>query len=91
MTRLGRLAIDSGVPGIVCSPQEITLIRQKISSHAVVVTPGIRDAGSSIDDQKRTLTPAQASAMGSDFIVVGRPIIKAINPLDVIKRILGYL
>ena len=91
VTRLGRLAIDSGVPGIVCSPQEITLIREKISSHAIVVTPGIRDAGSSMDDQKRTLTPAQASAMGSDFIVVGRPIIKAINPLDVIQRILGYL
>ena len=89
--RLGRLAVDSGIQGVVCSPQEITLVRERLGKDALVVTPGIRPSGSSKNDQKRTLTPAQASKMGSDFIVVGRPIMGANNPLDAVQKILNEL
>ena len=91
VARLGHLAIDSGVQGVVCSPQEITLIREELGKDALVVTPGIRPIGSSSNDQKRTLTPAEAAIMGSDFIVVGRPILEAVDPLDAVKKILNEL
>lgn len=91
VARLGHLAIDSGVQGVVCSPQEITLIREELGKDALVVTPGIRPIGSSSNDQKRTLMPAEAAIMGSDFIVVGRPILEAVDPLDAVKTILNEL
>ncbi len=85
--RLAQLAESSGMDGIVCSPQEITLLREKISANFKLVTPGIRPAGSATGDQKRIMTPAQAVELGSDWLVIGRPITAADDPLAALKAI----
>ena len=79
--RLARLATDASLHGLVCSPLEVPLLRRELPAHIQLVTPGIRsstEAGA--DDQKRTLTPAEAARAGSSYIVVGRPILKAKDP-----------
>jgi orotidine-5'-phosphate decarboxylase len=75
-------ALESGVHGVVCSGQEAKFIKEKIANHLICVTPGIR-MDSNKQDQLRTLTPRGAHANLVDFIVVGRPITKATNPLNV--------
>ncbi len=72
--RLGRLAIDAGADGLVCSPLEVALLRQAFGPKVKLVVPGIRPDGSAAGDQARTMTPAQAVAAGADWIVVGRPV-----------------
>lgn len=66
--------------GLVCSAHELALLRQELGAKPVLVTPGIRPAGSDQGDQKRIMTPAQARDAGADWIVVGRPITRAANP-----------
>jgi orotidine-5'-phosphate decarboxylase len=66
--------------GVVASPQEIGLVRAATRPGFVIVTPGVRPAGAAQDDQKRVLTPAEAVRAGADYIVVGRPVIKAADP-----------
>jgi orotidine-5'-phosphate decarboxylase len=78
--RLGRLAIESGADGLVCSPLELTMLRQALGPAVKLVVPGIRPDGSAAGDQARTMTPAQAVAAGADWIVVGRPITQAADP-----------
>jgi orotidine-5'-phosphate decarboxylase len=78
--RLGRLAVEAGADGLVCSPLEVAPLRQALGSAVKLVVPGIRPAGSAADDQHRTMTPAQAIAAGADWIVVGRPITSASDP-----------
>jgi orotidine-5'-phosphate decarboxylase len=78
--RLARLAMDAGADGVVCSPHEAQLIRQTLGPGATLVTPGIRPAGSAVQDQARTLGPREAIAAGADWIVVGRPITGAADP-----------
>jgi orotidine-5'-phosphate decarboxylase len=78
--RLGRLAIESGADGLVCSPLEVTMLRQALGPAVKLVVPGIRSEGSPVGDQARTMTPAQAVAAGADWIVVGRPITQAADP-----------
>jgi orotidine-5'-phosphate decarboxylase len=78
--RLGRLAIESGADGLVCSPLEVTMLRQALGPAVKLVVPGIRPQGSAAGDQARTLTPAQAVAAGADWIVVGRPVTQATDP-----------
>jgi orotidine-5'-phosphate decarboxylase len=78
--RLGRLAIEAGADGLVCSPLEVAMLRQALGPAVKLVVPGIRPAGSSTGDQTRTMTPAQAVAAGADWIVVGRPITEAPDP-----------
>lgn len=85
--RLAQLAESSGMDGVVCSPQEITLLRKKISAEFKLVTPGIRPAGSASGDQKRIMTPAQAISSGSDWLVIGRPITAAEDPLAALQSI----
>lgn len=85
--RLARMAIDSGAHGIVCSPQEIALVRQAIGPDPLIVTPGIRPAWSSKDDQARIMTPAQARAAGASMIVVGRPILKHADPAEAVRLV----
>jgi len=85
---LAQLAKDSGLDGIVCSPQELELIKKEFPRDFLVVTPGIRPAWASANDQKRIMTPSQALKKGADYIVIGRPIIAAPNPQDSFKKIL---
>ncbi|WP_428493126.1 orotidine-5'-phosphate decarboxylase [Rhodopila sp.] len=78
--RLGRLAVDCGADGLVCSPLEVAPLRQALGPSVKLIVPGIRPAGSSADDQGRTMTPAGAISAGADWIVVGRPITGASDP-----------
>ena len=79
--RLAKLAKESGLDGVVSSAQEVTLIKSNVPAPFICVTPGIRPAGSSVGDQKRIMTPAQAVAAGSDYLVIGRPITQAEDPV----------
>ena len=85
---LARLARESGCDGIVCSPHEIGVVKTACGRDFVVVTPGIRmGAAKGKDDQARTLTPAEAAQAGADYIVVGRPIYEAPDPIVAIATI----
>lgn len=85
--RLARLAEQSGADGIVCSPREAAPVRAGVGTDFVLVTPGVRPAHSAADDQRRVSTPAQALRDGSDFLVVGRPITQAPDPLQALRAI----
>lgn len=82
-----KLAKEAGLDGVVASSQEAALIRRSLGSAFIIVTPGIRPAGAAQGDQKRIGTPAEAIAQGSNFLVVGRPIIEAQDPLAAAKQI----
>jgi orotidine-5'-phosphate decarboxylase len=86
---LARLAAAAGIPGLVCSPHEIELIRRELGSAVTLVTPGIRSAKDGLQDQKRTLTAAEALARGADHLVVGRPIAKAADPLAAARALIA--
>lgn len=85
---LARLGKDSGLDGVVASPNEVSLIRRNLGKDFIIVTPGIRPAGAKKDDQKRIMTPADAVKAGADYIVVGRPIIETKDPLEAAKKII---
>lgn len=85
---LAALAKEAGCDGVICSVEETALIRKKLGSNFVIVTPGIRPAGAGLTDQKRTATPHNAIEAGADYIVVGRPIIEAPDPLHAANEIL---
>ena len=90
--RLVKLAESSGVDGVVASPQEIGTIRKAVSnSEFLVVTPGIRPATSETGDQKRVATPAVAIAAGASYLVVGRPITGATDPLAAAHQIVAEM
>ncbi len=72
--RLASLAVDAGARAIVCSPMEVAAIRAAVPADVTLITPGVRPAGSSIDDQRRVATPERAIADGADLLVIGRPI-----------------
>ena len=77
VARLAKLAYGAGADGMVCSPQEAHELRELLGPDALVVTPGVRPAGSAVGDQKRIATPASAIASGASKLVVGRPITQA--------------
>ena len=79
--RLAKLARASGVDGVVCSAQEAALLREQCGSGFCLVTPGIRPAQASIDDQSRVMTPQAALHAGANYLVIGRPVTKAADPL----------
>jgi orotidine-5'-phosphate decarboxylase len=85
--RLARLAQAAGFGGVVASPREIGLIREACGPDFAIVTPGVRPATASTDDQKRVTTPADAIAAGADHLVVGRPIAKAGDPVAAAEAI----
>jgi orotidine-5'-phosphate decarboxylase len=86
--RLARLAQASGIDGMVCSPEEVALLRKETGPETLLVIPGIRPTGSALGDQKRIATPAQAIADGASLLVVGRPITRAIDPVHAARAIL---
>ena len=85
--RLAALAKNSGLDGVVASAQESSIIRRSCGDDFLIVTPGIRPAGSDIGDQSRIMTPAQAIEAGSDYLVIGRPITKALDPVQALTEI----
>ncbi|MEY2879456.1 MAG: hypothetical protein RLZZ15_1836 [Verrucomicrobiota bacterium] len=89
--RLGRLAVDSGLRGLVCSPLEISPLRAVLPRDVALVTPGIRPRGADAGDQTRIMTPAEAAHAGASHIVVGRPIFKAPDPVAAAQAILAEL
>ena len=86
VVKYAKNAQEAGLEGVVCSPLEASLIRENCGADFVSVTPGIRFASNSKDDQKRVTTPAKAKEIGSHYIVVGRSITKAENPVEAYNR-----
>jgi len=80
VVHMAKLAREAGLDGVVASPHEIELIREACGRDFLIVTPGVRPAGADVGDQKRVMTPAEAVRKGADYLVIGRPIIKAENP-----------
>jgi orotidine-5'-phosphate decarboxylase len=86
---LARLCNASGIDGVVASPQEIIPIREAVRERDfVVLTPGVRPVGTTLNDQSRVMTPAEAICAGADFLVVGRPITAADDPVMAAQKIL---
>jgi orotidine-5'-phosphate decarboxylase len=89
--RWASMAVDAGAQGIVCSAQEIGLVREAVGPEALIVTPGIRPVWSSQDDQQRIMTPRDVRDAGANYIVVGRPILNHENPAEAVRLILEEL
>ena len=93
--RLAELALKAGVRGLVCSPLEVAAVRERFGPSAeggpLLVVPGIRPAGSSPDDQKRTLGPREALDAGADLLVIGRPITAAPDPARVARDLVAEM
>ncbi|MCH6257802.1 orotidine-5'-phosphate decarboxylase [Puniceicoccaceae bacterium K14] len=87
VVHLAGLAQEAGMSGLVCSTHEVVALKEKFGKQFKLVTPGVRPAGSATGDQKRIMTPGQAREAGSDYIVVGRPIIQAANPAEAVASI----
>jgi orotidine-5'-phosphate decarboxylase len=87
VVRLARLAKESGMDGVVASPLEIGLIRAACGLDFLIVTPGVRPSFADVDDQKRIMTPAEAMVCGADYLVIGRPIAKAADPVHAAESI----
>jgi orotidine-5'-phosphate decarboxylase len=88
VVHLARLAHRAGIHGVVASPKEIKPLRRAIRGAFVVLTPGVRPTWAGQDDQKRIMTPGEAVAAGADYIVVGRPVLKAADRREAVKKIL---
>jgi orotidine-5'-phosphate decarboxylase len=89
--RLAELTQLSGLDGVICSAHEITMLREDIGKEFILMTPGIRPAGASQDDQKRVMTPKEAMDAGASHLVIGRPITGAPDPAKAVRDILRSL
>jgi orotidine-5'-phosphate decarboxylase len=87
VSRLAALAKTSGLDGVVCSPREAAVLRAQMGPNFRLVTPGVRPSGAAADDQSRVLTPGEAVASGADYLVIGRPITQAADPLAALESI----
>ena len=85
--RLAHLTQRAGLDGVVCSPQEVEILRNACGEDFKLVTPGIRPIRADFGDQRRVMTPTAAIRAGSDYLVIGRPITKADNPVEVLRSI----
>lgn len=84
---LAKLSSEAGIDGVVCSPEEIRMIKKKFGKKLKVLSPGIRFGQNSKDDQKRIATPQKALADGADYLVMGRPVLLAENPKGLVQQI----
>jgi orotidine-5'-phosphate decarboxylase len=91
VVRLAKVALDNGCQGIVTSAREASKVRAELGDNFAIVTPGVRPAGTSVGDQVRVVTPAEAIAAGASHIVVGRPITEAADPAAEARAILGQI
>ncbi len=82
-----RKALETGIDGVVASPREAVSIRTQAGPNLILVTPGVRSPGAATGDQKRTATPAEALEAGSDYLVIGRQITRAADPIAAVGRI----
>ncbi len=89
--RLAQLASEAGMDGVVCSPREIEVLRRQFPPAFKLVTPGIRPVGAQTGDQKRVLTPAEALSLGATYLVIGRPITAADDPMAALAAIEGEI
>ncbi len=85
--RLAHLAQQAGLDGVVCSPKEAALLRRELGSDFLLVTPGVRPAGLAANDQSRIMTPVDAIAAGSDYLVIGRPLTQSKDPVKTLAEI----
>src|SRR5690606_35678063 len=85
--RLAQLAQECGLEGVVCSPQEIALLREACGADFKLIVPGIRPAWAAVGDQKRIMTPREALEAGADILVIGRPMTAADDPSEAVARI----
>lgn len=85
--QLASMAQLAGLDGVVCSAQEASILKQQCGEHFILVTPGIRPEHSAVDDQQRVMTPEQAVANGSDYLVIGRPVTQAEHPVKILQAI----
>lgn len=91
VTHLALLARDAGLDGVVTSPREITIVRHACGNNFLIVTPGVRPVWALQDEQRRSLTPAEAIRAGVDYLVVGRPITTAREPLAAVEKIISEM
>jgi len=91
VAEMAKMAISAGADGIVCSPLEVSLLRQIVGHEPIIVTPGIRLPGNNTHDQKRISSPADAVRNGADFLVVGRSVLEDPSPSDVVIKILAEM
>ena len=91
VSHLARLAQRAGMHGVVASPQEIKMLRRAIRGQFVILTPGVRPNWAGKDDQKRVMTPREAVAAGADYLVVGRPVLKAADRQAAVEKILSEI
>jgi len=89
--KLAKIGIDYGLDGIVCSAQEVALLKKEIKKDFIAVTPGIRPLGNATGDQKRVATAKAAAASGSNFLVIGRPILESSDPIKTTDELLGEI
>ncbi len=89
VVHLARLCDAAGIDGVVASPHEIRPIREAVANpRFIILTPGVRPAGAALDDQRRVMTPGEAIRAGANYIVLGRPILAAPDPVDAARKIL---
>ena len=91
VARLAKLAEEAGLDGVVASSSELSLLRRQLGRAMKIVTPGIRPAGSEVNDQSRIATPAAALQAGADYLVIGRPITASSDPVASLEKILSEL
>ena len=89
--RLAELSKQSGLDGVVCSSHEVTQLKSSLGKDFCLVTPGIRPTFAAKGDQRRIMTPGEAMSAGSDYLVIGRPITQADDPLDALEKIMAEL
>lgn len=89
--RLAWLTKGAGLDGVVCSPREAAAIRAAVGAGFLLVTPGVRPAAASLDDQQRVMTPINAIAAGADFLVIGRPVTKSPDPVGVLRDLAAQI